>query len=140
MNTPTSSKLTMKGDVSEKVAKKGVDPKALVNYNGALSAEDVDISKEAQAIAKKVCKRIADEKSSAGVSYADLYNQLNGTGYMEHLEARIAKDVTEMALGTATQTRAYKDTLVANTALEHSDFVATPKGAGPVSAKANPFG
>lgn len=140
---PTSSKLTLKGDTPEKVASKGIDPATLENFTASLIVDGkplVDVSKEAKAIGKAVVDYLASQKNSKGVSFADVFEQVHGPGYIANLEKRIASDVVELALGTAPQTRAYKDTLVANTALEASDFVSTKGKGTSTSVKANPFG
>ena len=140
---PTSSKLTLKGDTPEKVAAKGIDPATLENYTASLivdGASLVDIKKEASAIGKKVVDFLASQKTGSGVSFAEVFDSVNGAGYMANLAERIAHDVEELALGTAPQTRAYKDTLCANTALEATDFVSTKGKSGTTTAKANPFG
>ena len=140
---PTSSKLTLKGDTSDKVASKGIDPATLENYTVSLFDEGkpmVDIQKEADTIGKKVVEFLASQKNSSGVDFGTILDQVNGKGYVANLAKRISHDVMELALGTAPQTRAYKDTLCANTALEASDFVSTKGKASTGTAKANPFG
>ena len=135
---PVKSKLTLKGDVPEKLAAKGVDVSTLYNYTMPLST--LDIGKESAGIAKKAVDYIASLKSSKGDSYSTLLEQVNIAGYMKALEARIQSDVEALVKGTAPQGRAYKDALVSATeGLEHTDFEATPKGGKKAEATANVF-
>ena len=144
-NIPTKSKLTLKGDTPEKVASKGIDPATLENYTMPLEA---DIAKLSAEIGKACVAWIAKQESSKGVSYAELFDAKNGKGYMANLEKRIAKDVAEIALGTAPQTRAYKDTLCSTGVtdkngnlikLEPSDLVSTKGKSGGSTVVVNDF-
>ena len=139
MQLPTSSKLTCKGNVPSKLEAKGLEPSTLINHVVSFDKDDVDISAEVQSIAGKVVARIASETTSKGDSYADIFDAVNGDGYMAALEARIAHDLAELATSTAPQTRAYKDTLVANVdGLTLADFASDGKGSTKVD-KTNLF-
>ena len=133
MNTPTRKKLTCKGNSTDKLKTKGVDHTTLYYYQTAVENGDVDISAELESIATKLASAVGSETSSKGVLYSDLFEGKNGAGFMSNLATQFQHDLAEVAYGTASFGRAYKQTVVdAVDGLELSDFDSDGKGSAKV--------
>lgn len=121
---PERVKVTCKGNVPEKLASHGIDHTGLQHLVLPLN---VDIKAETKAIAKKVCDAIRAEKNKAGTSFAELLEKEdnNGKGYVATLEAQIASELVDTALGTAVQGRAFKTAFIANNGLPEDVFTSS---------------
>jgi len=140
---PESSKLTLKGNVPEKLEAKGVDPSSLHNFTTSFS-EDVHKAVE-KALTPVMEKVLADSvnktKTKDGTTYDKVFEAVNGKGYNANWLKQAVSDATKELLGTAVQGRAFKQTLVDNTeGLDMSDFESTAKKGKATAVKANPFG
>jgi hypothetical protein len=145
MNLPEQSKLTCKGNVPTKLAKVGVESSDLMNYTVALESTDVDVSELAEQIAVQVMEAV----ESAG--FDTVFEQVNGDGYMQEWKEEIIRSVSDIAIGTAVQGRAFKQTICANAEETVDDdgivypactmdcFSSDGKAGGTKSTKANPF-
>lgn len=133
-NAPVESKLTTKGNIPDKLATVGVDASKLHNYTVAIADGEVDIASLAEQIADTVVDTVCSTYPS------EVWESVNGTGYVAKWKEQIVADVVATATGTAVQGRAFKQTICANVdgcTMEH--FTADGKGAGKKEVKANPF-
>lgn len=108
MKTPEVSKLTTKGNIPKKLATVGIDAADLHNYTVVIEADDVNLLDIAQEAAERVVSAVCAEYPS------ELWEQGNGTGYIENWKAQIASDIIDVATGTAVQGRAFKQTVCDN--------------------------
>jgi hypothetical protein len=141
MNLPEQSKLTCKGNVPEKLAKVGVDASELLNYTVAIETTDVDVTVLAEQIAEQVIDAVIEAE------FDGVFETVNGEGYMEQWKAEIVRSVSDIAIGTAVQGRAFKQTVCANSEQDEDGnptctmdcFASDGKAGKSKEAKANPF-
>lgn len=140
-NLPQESKLTCKGNVPEKLATVGIDASVLNHYTLAIESTDVDVS----VLASDIAQEVIDAVDTAG--YAEVFEEVNGEGYMEQWKAEITRSIIDIALGTAVQGRAFKQTVCANSEVDTEtelpsctmDHFASDGKVAKKSTKVNPF-
>ena len=133
MNKPERQKLTCKGNVPAKLASKGVDSAKLYHYVQTLTTADADIADAVQLIADA----IVDAIDTAGIGAVN--NAQMGATYQDNYRAQLVADITACALGTASQGRAFKQTVVDNTDADLSDFASDGKASAKVDPADDPY-
>jgi Glu-tRNA(Gln) amidotransferase subunit E-like FAD-binding protein len=149
-NLPQEQKLTCKGNVPAKLATVKVEASTLNHYTLDITKDDVDVSSLAEEMATKVIEAVVEAgfgdtlatkviEAVVEAGFGDTFDAVNGEGYMEQWHAEIVRSVEAIAIGTAVQGRAFKQTVCANS--EHgcmAHFASDGKATKKV-AKDNPF-
>lgn len=134
MKKPERTKLTCKGNVPAKLLAKGVDSAKLYHYTQALEQADCH---EAVALLEQAASLLVTAINESGIGAVN--NKVHGDTYMDNYQAQLVADLTDTLLGTASQGRAFKQTVCDNTDATLDDFSSDGKAKAVVAPEDDPF-